>query len=98
MKVRIGEVRDYKKDPTKSGRPRIRFYGEQNDEQEVKDDQLPYGLLMHPTNSPATQKLGMVPTGLPVGTRVVCIFMEEDVNCLYPIVIGTIARGDLDEG
>jgi len=31
------------------------------------------------------------------GCRVIVTYMPDDVNHLYPIIIGTIARGDLPE-
>lgn len=98
MQFKVGEVRNYKKDKTKSGRVRVRIYGEHNDEQEVKDDDLPWAVMMHPPTDPGTYKLGRSPSGMVVGTRVLLGFLPEDVNCLYPIVIGTLPRGDIDKG
>lgn len=97
-KFRIAEVRKSKKDPTKSGRVKVRVYNEQNDDQEVKDDELPWATVMHPVTSAATSRVGVSPHGLAIGSRVICMYLEEDVNQLYPIIIGSIARGDLDKG
>jgi len=38
----IAEVRKFKEDPTKSGRCKVRIYNQHNDEQEIKDDDLPF--------------------------------------------------------
>ena len=96
--IRIAEVRNFEDDPTKSGRVRVRIYGKNNDEQEVKDDELPWATVMHPVTSAATSKIGIVPSGLVVGSRVVITYLPDDTAELYPIVIGSIARGDLPEG
>ncbi len=95
--IRIAEVRNFEDDPTKSGRVRVRIYGKNNDEQEVKDDELPWAMVMHPITSAATSKIGVVPSGLVVGSRVIVTYMPEDDAHQYPIVIGSIARGDLPE-
>ena len=44
------EVRDIK-DPLKSGRVKVRLYNYQNDEQNVKDDHLPWALPLQPVTS-----------------------------------------------
>ena len=93
--IRIAEVRNFEDDPTKSGRVKVRIYGKNNDEQEVKDDELPWAMVMHPITSAATSKIGVVPSGLVVGSRVIVTYMPEDDAQQYPIVIGSIARGDL---
>lgn len=96
MHIKVAEVRKAKKDPTRTGRVQIRIYGEQNDEQSVKDEDLPWAVVMHPVTSPATSKVGTMPKLRP-GCRVIVTYMPDDVNHLYPIIIGTIARGDLPE-
>lgn len=95
MRLKIGEVRNFKDDPTKSGRVRVRIYNQQNDEQQVKDDDLPWAMVMHPITSAATSKTGIIPNGLRVGSRVIVAYLPDDSSELYPIVIGSIARGDL---
>jgi hypothetical protein len=94
----IAEVRNFKDDPTKSGRVRIRIYNRHNDEQEIKDDDLPWAMVMHPITSAATAKIGVAPHGLKVGSRVIVMYMPDDNAKQYPIVIGSIARGDKPEG
>lgn len=97
MRIRSAYVVDYKKDPTKSGRVKIRLHGHQDDTQNVKDDDLPWAILMQPVTHAATHKIGPTPSGLKVGSRVLVGYLESDVEELYPIVLGSIARGELDE-
>ncbi len=97
MKLRTGYVVEYKKDPTKSGRVKIRLHGHQDDTQKVKDDDLPWAILMQPVTHAATHKIGPTPSGLKVGSRVIVGYLEHDTEELYPIVLGSIARGELDE-
>jgi hypothetical protein len=40
----------------------------------------------------------VVPSGLVVGSRVIITYLPEDKAQLYPIVLGSVARGDLPEG
>lgn len=96
MYIEVAEVRKSKKDPTKSGRVQIRVYGRQDDEQSIKDEHLPWAVVMHPVTSPATQKVGTMPKLRP-GCRVIVTYMPDDVNHMYPIIIGTIGRGNLPE-
>lgn len=96
--IKIAEVRNFEDDPTKSGRVRLRIYGENNDDQEVKDEDLPWGMVMQPVTSAATSRIGVSPSGLVVGSRVIITYLPEDTAQLYPIVLGSIARGDLPEG
>lgn len=94
----IAEVRKFKEDPTKSGRCKIRIYNQHNDEQEIKDDDLPWASVLHPITSPATSKVGISPSGLKVGSRVLCCFLPEDTARQYPIILGSLGRGDKPEG
>ena len=94
----IAEVRNFKDDPTKSGRVRIRVYNKHNDEKDIKDDDLPWAMVLHPITSAATAKIGVAPHGLKVGSRVVVMYLPDDNAKQYPIVIGSIARGDKPEG
>lgn len=94
----IGEVRDFQNDPTKSGRCKVRLYHEHNDEERVKDDDLPWASVLHPVTSAATAKIGISPSGLKVGSRVLCMFMPWDTAKQYPIILGSLGRGDKAEG
>ena len=98
MTFHIAEVRNFEDDPTKSGRVKVRIYNKHNDEQQVKDDELPWAMVLHPVPSPATSRIGISPSGLVVGSRVLIIYSEEDHAKQYPIVIGSLARGDMPEG
>lgn len=94
----IGEVRNFEDDPTKSGRVRIRIYNKHNDEQAIKDDDLPWAMVVHPITSPATGRMGISPSGLKVGSRVLITYLPDDHARQYPIVLGSLARGDMPEG
>lgn len=94
----IAEVRNFKDDPTKSGRVRIRIYNEHNDEQQIKDDDLPWAMVVQPSTSAATSKLGHSPHGLRVGSRVLVTYLPDDHAKQYPIVLGSLPRGDMPEG
>lgn len=94
----IAEVRNFKDDPTKSGRVKIRVYNEHNDEQLIKDDELPWAMVVQPSTSAATSKVGLSPHGLKVGSRVLITYLENDHAKQYPIVLGSLPRGDKPEG
>jgi hypothetical protein len=94
----MAEVRNFEDDPTKSGRVKVRIYNEYNDEQAVKDDDLPWALVVQPSTSAATAKLGHAPHGLRVGSRVLVTFLPHDHAKQYPIVLGSLPRGDMPEG
>lgn len=91
---KIAQVMKYKDDPTKSGRVQIRIYNEQNDEQQVKDQDLAWAILGMPTTNPSTLKLGSSPHGLKPGSRVLVTYMPNDLAEQYPIIIASLPRGD----
>jgi len=95
-KMYFAEVRDIM-DPLRSGRVKVRKYGYENDEQNVKDEHLPWALPLQPITSAATGKVGIIPTGLIVGSRVVIVYMDNDKAEQYPIIMGSFARGGLLE-
>jgi hypothetical protein len=97
-KIYFAEVRNIKDDPTKSGRVKVRIYNTQNDEQQVKDDDLPWALPLQPVTSAATAKVGATPFGLIVGSRVAITYAENDTAEEYPIILGSFARGALLKG
>ena len=91
------EVRNVEDDETKSGRVRLRAYPhasgmDHTDEQKVKDENLPWGFPVMPSTSAGTGKVGTIPTGLEVGSRVACMFAESDTEKQYPIIIGSFGR------
>lgn len=84
----------YKDDPTKSGRVQVRIYNEQNDEQEIKEEDLAWAVLAMPSTNPSTLKLGSSPHGLKPGTRVLVTYMPWDMAQQYPIIMASVPRGD----
>ena len=93
-KFYFAEVRDIK-DPLKSGRVKVRKYGYENDTQKIEDDHLPWALPLQPITSAGTGKVGIIPTGLIVGSRVVIAYMDNDTAEQHPIVMGSFSRGSL---
>jgi len=94
-KFYFAEVRDIQ-DPKKSGRVKVRKYGYENDEQNIKDDELPWALPMQPVTSAATHGIGTTPFGILVGSRVVIAYMDNDAEEKYPIIIGSFARSYIE--
>lgn len=103
MTFYIGEVRNIKPkgskkggpgggDPTFSGAVRVQLYNLEND---LKEDELKLASVMQPITSAATAGVGSFPFGPVEGTRVVCTYSPWDTAKQYPIVIGTLGRGDL---
>jgi hypothetical protein len=90
----IAEVRDIK-DPLKSGRVKVRVYNYQDDEQYIKDDHLPWAIPLQPVTSAATGRVGIVPVGLEVGSRVIVGYHMDDSLQQYPIIFGSFSRGAL---
>lgn len=91
-KLYVAEVRNIEDDPTKSGRVKIRLYGRHDDEQNIKDDELPWAMPLQPISSAATNRTGLIPTGLRVGSRVIVSFLETDIAEQYPIILGSYSR------
>jgi len=96
-KMYFAEVRDIM-DPLYSGRVRVRKYMHEDDEQKVKDNDLPWALPLQPVTSAATGKVGTSPLGLVVGSRVVITYMENDTAEQHPIILGSFSRGALPLG
>lgn len=89
MKFYLAEVRNVK-DPWKSGRVQIRIYGRNDDEQNVKDENLTWAMPLQPITSAATSRIGIVPVGMMKGSRVLVGFLDDSEQ--YPIIFGTYAR------
>ena len=89
MEQFIAEVRNLK-DPWESGRVQIRVYGRHDNEQDISDDDLPWAMPLQPITSAATNRVGISPTGMLVGSRVYGTFLDEAQQ--YPVIIGTFAR------
>jgi hypothetical protein len=93
MKLKVAEVRDID-DPTYSGCCRIRTYNETNDENNVKDKDLPWATPLHPVTSAATAGVGVLPQLIP-GSRVLICYLDNDTFEQYPIILGSLGRGEL---
>lgn len=98
LELHMAEVRNFEDDPTMSGCVRVRIYNRQNDEQEIPDEHLPWATVLHPVTSPATGKMGISPSGLVVGSRVLIGYLADDHAKQHPIVLGSLARGDKPSG
>lgn len=94
MKVYWAEIRSID-DPTQSGHCRVRCYGKQNDEQSSPDDKLAWAMPMQPITSAATAGVGIIPSGMIVGTRVLVGYTEDDTSEQYPIILGSFGRAKL---
>lgn len=85
----IAEVRNIM-DPWKSGRHQLRIYGHHDDQQNIKDEDLPWGSPLMPATSASTNKVGTVPTGMVVGSRVIGFFLDEAKQ--IPVILGSYPR------
>lgn len=85
----IAEVRNLK-DPWESGRVQIRVYGKHDDEENIKDEHLPWAMVLLPITSASTNRIGISPTGLLVGSRVMGYYLDEAHQ--YPVIIGSFPR------
>jgi hypothetical protein len=94
MKLCIGEVRSID-DPSFSGCCQVRLYNKQNDEKNIKDEHLKWCTPLHPVTSAATAGVGIIPSGLIVGSRVLVGYLENDAAEQYPIILGSLGRGEL---
>lgn len=92
---KIAEVRNFEDDPTRSGRCQVRIYNDQNDTENIKDEHLPWAVVLQPVTSPATAKVGIIPSGLLVGSRVLITYLDDDLSEQFPIILGSLGRGDL---
>ena len=75
---------------TKSGRVQLRVYGIHDDEENIKDEHLPWAMPIQPITSAATNRIGIIPTGMVVGSRVLCCFLDDERQ--HPVILGTYAR------
>lgn len=94
MKLKVAEVRNID-DPTYSGCCQIRTYNNENDENNVKDEDLKWATPLHPITSAATAGVGIIPSGLIPGSRVLITYLEDDIGEQYPIILGSLGRGEL---
>jgi hypothetical protein len=94
VNIHIGEVRSID-DPTHSGCIQVRLFNRQNDENDIKDEHLKWATPLHPVTSAATAGVGIIPAGMVAGSRVLITYLEDDTAEQYPIIIGTLGRGEL---
>lgn len=92
----IGEVRD-NKDPSGTGRIKVRFYNKHNNEKEIPDDGLPWAHPMLPITSMTSGGIGHKPPAPPIGARIICIYLEDDPEQMYPYYIGCAIRSEKAE-
>lgn len=78
--------------PDRAGYVQVRKYGYENDEKNIKDDDLQWAIPLQPITSAATGKVGTSPHGLRVGSRVVITYAINDPEEKHPIILGSFAR------
>lgn len=88
----FAEVRNIEDDKSKSGRVQLRMYLKENDEKDIKNEHLAWGMPLMPSTSASTNRAGTVPTGLQVGSRVLVCFAADDQEQQYPIILGSFYR------
>lgn len=93
-KFYMAEIRSLD-DPSNSGCCQVRKFNYQNDEQNVKDEHLKWATPLHPITSAATAGVGIIPAGMVVGSRVLITYLEDDISEQYPIIVGSLGRGEL---
>jgi hypothetical protein len=93
MMFYIAEVRD-NRDPSGTGRIKVRFYNKENDEQNIPDDGLRWAHPIFPITALPNAGIGTTPAAPMINTRVVCIFLPDDDGKQSPYYIGGIARAE----
>ena len=85
----IGVVED-RMDPNFLGRLRVRCFNYHTSNRlELPTEDLPWAMVMQPTNSAAQTDVGRSPTGIVEGSWVVGFFLDGD-EAQQPLVIGTL--------
>lgn len=86
----IGVVED-RNDPLKLGRVRVRIHNVHSEMlSRVSTAELPWSSILNSPNSASSNKIGVSPTGIIVGSTVVGFFMDgKDGN--HPVIMGTLA-------
>ena len=83
-------VVEYRIDPLKLGRCRVRILGYHTDDKtEIPTNCLPWATIMQPTTSAAISGVGTTPTGPVEGTWVIGFFRDGE-DAQEPVVMGTI--------
>ena len=84
-------------DPNQSGAVRVRIFGHTDDILNIPQSTLPWIKTIQPTTSAAFGRMGTAPVGIVVGTTVIGIW--QDVDMQIPLIIGTLGKdGDVTSG
>ena len=93
MDIEIVEVRE-NRDPTGTGRVKVRAYNKENDEQNIPDEGLRWAHPVLPITSISSGGIGHKPPAPPIGSRLLCVFLPEDHDRQYPYYFGCIVRSE----
>ncbi len=97
MFVEIVEVRD-DRDPSGTGRVRVRAYNKENDEKNIPDETLRWAHPILPITAITGGGSGIKPMAPPPGTVLVCLFDEKDHDRQSPMYFGCLVRSEkIDE-
>ena len=84
----VGVVED-RDDPDKAGRVRVRCLGYHSENlSEIATADLPWAIVMAPTNTPSMHGLGETPHFLVQGSWVLGFF--RDIECQQPVILGSL--------
>lgn len=89
----VAEVRD-NRDPSGTGRIKVRFYNKENNEKEIPDAGLKWAHPMLPITSMTSGGVGHKPPAPPIGARVICIYLDDDYEQRSPYYIGCVIRSE----
>lgn len=93
MFVEVVEVRD-DRDPSGTGRVRVRAYNKENDEKNIPDETLRWAHPILPITSITSGGVGHKPLAPPIGSVLVCIFDEKDYDKQSPMYFGCLVRSE----
>lgn len=95
MDIEVVEVRD-NRDPTGTGRVKVRAYNKENDENRISDKGLRWAHPVLPITAITAGGVGYKPPAPPIGARLLCMFLPEDHDRQYPLYFGCIIRSEKD--
>ena len=85
----VGVVED-RNDPAELGRVKVRVYSVHSENnQDVKNEHLPWAMVLNPITSASMSGVGRSPTGIVEGTWVFGVFLDEN-EYQMPLVMGTL--------
>ena len=93
MEVHVVEVED-NKDPSGTGRVKLRFVNKENDTKNVPNEGLRWGHPVLPITSISSGGVGHKPPAPPIGARLLCFFLPDDKDKQYPYYFGCIVRSE----